>query len=77
MRVSFFSVRYLCTGWRSVFRMEERWSDAEHDELDVIRAVYCWSETTHWLRCQSQSCLPLTAALCLAVIHSAYVLYFR
>ena len=70
------SVKCLCTGWRSV-GMEERRFDIEHNELDVVRAVHRAPETTHWLRRQTQSCLPLTAALCMAVIHSTYILYVR
>jgi len=66
----------MCTGWRSV-GMEERWSDAEHNQLDAVRAVHRAPATTHWLRRPNQSRLPLTAALCVAIVHSAYILYIR
>jgi len=64
------------TGWWSV-GLAKRWSDGEHDQLDIVRAVHRRSSTTHWLRRQTRSRLPLIAALRLAVVHPAHVLHIR
>jgi len=70
------SVKRLCAGWWSVEMAESR-VDCEHDEFDVVRAVHWAAETAHWLRCESQRSIPVTAALCVAIFHSTYVLHVR
>jgi len=71
MWMGLYTGRWWCAG------VEANWSDSEHDQLNVVRTIYRAPETAHWLRRPSQSSLPVTAALCVAVIHSAYVLHVR
>jgi len=51
------------------------WSHREHDQLDVVRAVHRRTATSHRLRRQTQSPIPLSTALCLAVVHTAHLLH--